>query len=117
MEAAVDLGIPVSTIAFGTDDGTITLERAECQAACTEAPCLQVNYRHQYRVTPEELDQLIDDLRAGRLADEIPDHGTLARLRQKIPADRWVQPVAPEAVTGAPAWMPAPDSDPKEASR
>ena len=26
VEAAIDLGIPVSTIAFGTDDGTITLE-------------------------------------------------------------------------------------------
>jgi hypothetical protein len=26
---------------------------------------------------------LIDDLRAGRLADEIPPHGTLARVRQR----------------------------------
>ena len=33
-------------------------------------------------------DQLIDDLRAGRLDDEIPPHGTLARVRQRIPADR-----------------------------
>ena len=30
-----------------TPDGLITLEHAECQAACTEAPCLQVNYRHR----------------------------------------------------------------------
>ena len=36
-----------------TPDGLITLEHAECQAACTEAPCLQVNYRYRYRVTPE----------------------------------------------------------------
>ena len=35
-----------------TDDGLITLQHAECQAACTEAPTLQVNYRHRYRVTP-----------------------------------------------------------------
>src|SRR3954464_10305783 len=34
-----------------TPDGLITLNRAECQAACTEAPCLQVNYRYRYRVT------------------------------------------------------------------
>lgn len=100
-----------------TPDGAITLERAECQAACTEAPCLQVNYRHRYRVTPEELDALLDDLRAGSLADEIPDHGTLARVRQKIPTDRWVQPVAPEAVTGAPPWIPAAAPDSTEASR
>ena len=36
-----------------TDDGLITLQHAECQAACTEAPTLQVNYRHRYRVTNE----------------------------------------------------------------
>jgi NADH-quinone oxidoreductase subunit E len=92
-----------------TDDGLITLEQAECQAACTEAPCLQVNYRYRYRVTPGELDQLLADLRAGRLADEIPDHGTLARVRQQIPADRWLRPVPPEDVTDAPSWMPAPE--------
>ncbi len=90
-----------------TDDGAITLEQAECQAACTEAPCLQVNYRYKYRVTPDELDELLDDLRAGRLADEIPDHGTLARVRQQIPAERWVRPVPPDEVEGAPPWMPA----------
>ncbi|MDZ7679308.1 MAG: NAD(P)H-dependent oxidoreductase subunit E [Acidimicrobiales bacterium] len=92
-----------------TDDGLITLEQAECQAACTEAPCLQVNYRFRYRVTPDELDQLIADLRAGTLADEIPPHGSLARVRQQIPADRWVRPVAPEDVDGEPLWMPAPE--------
>jgi NADH-quinone oxidoreductase subunit E len=92
-----------------TDDGLITLEQAECQAACTEAPCLQVNYRYRFRVTPGELDQLLTDLRAGRLADEIPDHGTLARVRQQIPADRWLRPVPPEDVTDAPSWMPAPE--------
>ena len=46
-----------------TPDGLFTLEHAECQAACTEAPCLQVNYRHRYRVTAADLDTLIDDLR------------------------------------------------------
>lgn len=92
-----------------TDDGQITLEQAECQAACTEAPCLQVNYRFRYRVTPDELDTLLADLRAGKLADEIPPHGTLARTRQQIPADRWVRPVPPEEATDVPAWMPAPE--------
>jgi NADH-quinone oxidoreductase subunit E len=72
-----------------TDDGLFTLEDVECIAACTEAPALQVNYRFRYKVTPDEFDQLIDDLRANRLADEIPRHGTLARIRQKVPADRW----------------------------
>ena len=34
-----------------TPDGMFTIEHAECQAACTEAPCLQVNYRYRFRVT------------------------------------------------------------------
>lgn len=96
-----------------TADGAITLERAECQAACTEAPCLQVNYRYRYRVSTDELDQLFDDLAAGRLADEIPDHGTLARVRQHIPADRWVKPIPPEQA-GRPAWLPVPAADTEE---
>ena len=66
-----------------TDDGMFTVEGVECIAACTEAPCLQVNYRHRYRVTPDDLDALIDDLAAGRLDDEIPIHGVLARVRAR----------------------------------
>jgi NADH-quinone oxidoreductase subunit E len=72
-----------------TPDGTFTVEDVECIAACTEAPCLQVNYRFRYRVSNGDFDQLIDDLRAGRLDDEVPPHGTLARVRQRVPADRW----------------------------
>jgi NADH-quinone oxidoreductase subunit E len=88
-----------------TADGLITLHRAECQAACTEAPCLQVNYRYRYRITPTELEQLIDDLRAGRLDGEIPPHGTLATVRQHIPADRGVGAVDPDDELGPPAWV------------
>jgi NADH-quinone oxidoreductase subunit E len=92
-----------------TADGLFTLEHAECQAACTEAPTLQVNYRYRFRVTNESFDSLVDDLRSGRLADEIPPHGTVAKIRQRIPADRAVGAVPPEDVTEPPAWMPAPE--------
>jgi NADH-quinone oxidoreductase subunit E len=88
-----------------TPDGLFTLQHAECQAACTEAPTLQVNYRHRYRVTNDEFDQLVDDLRAGRLDNEIPPHGTLARNRQHIPADKAVGAVPPEDATTAPPWI------------
>jgi NADH-quinone oxidoreductase subunit E len=87
-----------------TADGLITLQHAECQAACSEAPTLQVNYRHRYRVTTEAFDQLVDDLRAGRVKD-VPPHGTLARNRQQIPADRMVGAPDPDEVTEAPAWI------------
>jgi len=88
-----------------TADGLVTLERAECQAACTEAPCLQVNYRYRYRVTAADVDALLDDLVAGRLDGEIPAHGVVARVRQHIPAERAVPVQPPEAVTAAPAWF------------
>ena len=88
-----------------TADGMFTLQHAECQAACTEAPTLQVNFRHRYRVTTAEFDQMVDDLRAGRLEGEIPPHGTLARVRQRIPADKAVGAVPVEQATSAPAWI------------
>src|SRR5690606_21016771 len=79
-----------------TPDGMFSLHHAECQAACTEAPCLQVNYRYRFRMTPDGLERLIDDLESGRLDGEIPPHGTLAQVRQRIPADRGVGPVDPD---------------------
>lgn len=88
-----------------TADGMFTLQHAECQAACTEAPTLQVNYRHRFRVTAEDFDRLVDDLAAGRLDDEIPPHGTLGRNRQVIPAEKAVGAVHPDDVAGAPEWV------------
>ena len=91
-----------------TPDGMFTLASAECQAACTEAPCLQVNYRYRYRVDTEGFDQLIDDLASGSLEGEIPQHGITARVRQHIPADRAVGAVPPESVNEQPVWLAAP---------
>ncbi len=71
-----------------TPDGLFTLEDVECIAACTEAPAIQVNYRYRYKVTEHGFDDLIDDLRDGRLNDEVPPHGTLARVRQRT-TDGW----------------------------
>ena len=100
--AEATLGIKAGST---TDDGMFTLQHAECQAACTEAPTLQVNYRHRYRVTAASFDQLVDDLRAGRLDAEIPPHGTLTRRRQEIPADREVGAEHPDDVEGPPPWI------------
>lgn len=71
-----------------TQDGEFTLEETECLAACTEAPALQVNYRYFHKITHDQFDQLVDDIRAGKKADEIPPHGTLSRVRQQIPAEK-----------------------------
>jgi NADH-quinone oxidoreductase subunit E len=87
-----------------TADGKFTLEDVECIAACTEAPCLQVNYRYFHRITPEQADELIDDLRAGKLAHEVPRHGTLSRVRQRVPDDRRAG-VAPPDQNVEPTWL------------
>ncbi len=72
-----------------TADGLFTVEDVECIAACTEAPCLQVNYRYFHRITHDQADRLFDDLRAGRRDAEVPPHGTTTRIRQRIEPDRW----------------------------
>ncbi len=92
-----------------TDDGLFTLEDVECMAACTEAPCLQVNYRHEYRLDHDDFDTLIDELRAGSRPD-IPDHGTLGLVRQHIPDGRMAGIDTPEK-TGTPEWFAARSSN------
>ena len=72
-----------------TADGLFTLEDVECIAACTLAPCLQVNYRYFPQVTAEGFDDIVASLKRGDLDDDVPPHGTLARVRQRVPEGRW----------------------------
>ena len=51
-----------------TDDGKITLEHAECLAACDYAPVVTVNYEFFDQQTPESATGLVDALRGGRAA-------------------------------------------------
>ena len=67
-----------------TPDGVFTLHEAECLADCDQTPCVQVNHRYVGGQTPESFDALVGDLRAGRLSDTIPNHGTLVRVRRSV---------------------------------
>jgi NADH-quinone oxidoreductase subunit E len=49
-----------------TEDGKVTLEHIECNAACDYAPVVMVNWEFFDNQTPESARQLVDDLRAGR---------------------------------------------------
>ena len=112
-----------------TEDGKITLEHVECNAACDYAPVMMVNWEFMDNQTPESATQLVDDLRAGKevrstrgprictwreaervlagfpdgLADEGPAAGpaSLAGLRDR-PRARLDRP-ADDAVRTAPA--------------
>jgi NADH-quinone oxidoreductase subunit E len=48
-----------------TDDGKVTLEHLECNAACDYAPVMMVNWEFFDNQTPESAVRLVDDLRAG----------------------------------------------------
>ena len=67
-----------------TADGQFTLEEVECIAFCGAAPCLTVNWRFFGNVSNDDFDQLVEDLAAGRLADDVPPHGTLNRVRRQV---------------------------------
>ncbi len=49
-----------------TDDGRITLEHVECNAACDYAPVMTVNWEFMDNMTPESAVELVDDLRSGK---------------------------------------------------
>jgi NADH-quinone oxidoreductase subunit E len=49
-----------------TEDGKITLEHVECNAACDYAPVMMVNWEFMDNMTPQSATQLVDDLREGR---------------------------------------------------
>lgn len=48
-----------------TEDGKITLEELECNAACDYAPVIMVNWEFFDNQTPESAKTLVDDLRDG----------------------------------------------------
>lgn len=56
-----------------TEDGKLTLERIECNAACDYAPVMMVNWEFFDNMTPETALQLVDDILAGK--DIVPTRG------------------------------------------
>jgi NADH-quinone oxidoreductase subunit E len=49
-----------------TEDGKVTLEHVECNAACDYAPVVMVNWEFLDNQTPESAVQVVDDLRSGK---------------------------------------------------
>ncbi|MEW1694140.1 NADH-quinone oxidoreductase subunit NuoE [Streptomyces sp. NPDC093249] len=86
-----------------TDDGKVTLEHIECNAACDFAPVVMVNWEFFDNQTPESAKKMVDDLRAGRTVE--PTRGAplctfkeTARILAGFPDER---PGAVEATGGA----------------
>lgn len=88
-----------------TPDGLFTIEDVECIAACTEAPACQINYRYFHRVTDDDFDGVIAEIRAGKRSD-IPAHGTLGLVRQQLAGDQ-IANITPPEQQSEPAWFAA----------
>ncbi|MFC4565254.1 NADH-quinone oxidoreductase subunit NuoE [Nocardiopsis mangrovi] len=56
-----------------TDDGKVSVEHIECNAACDFAPVVMVNWEFFDNQTPESAKRLVDDLRLGK--DVTPTRG------------------------------------------
>ncbi len=75
-------------------DGTITLERLECNAACDYAPVMMVNWEFFDNMTPQKSLQLVDDILAGkqvkpsRGADSVASFKDVSRVLAGFPDGR-----------------------------
>ena len=113
-----------------SEDGKITLERIECNAACDYAPVVMVNWEFFDNQSPESALEMIEDIQAGRdihptrgpivaptfkenervLAgfldgheNEGPSAGPATLLGREIAAKNgWTEPVADKAADQAP---------------
>ena len=59
-----------------TDDGAVTLERIECNAACDYAPVVMVNWEFFDNQTPDTARATVDRLRAGQPV--VPTRGAMS---------------------------------------
>ena len=76
------------------EDGTITLERLECNAACDYAPVMMVNWEFFDNMTPKKALTLVDDILAGkdikpsRGADTVASFKEVSRVLAGFPDGR-----------------------------
>jgi NADH-quinone oxidoreductase subunit E len=65
-----------------TEDGKITLERVECNAACDYAPVLMVNWEFFDNQTPASARDVVDQLRAGAAVAPSRGAGSVATFKE-----------------------------------
>jgi NADH-quinone oxidoreductase subunit E len=88
-----------------TPDGTITLEHAECLAACDYGPVMTVNYEFFDGVDPDTARRVVDELRAG--GRPMPTRGArLCTLREMSRQLAGYSETRDDAVADGPAGAP-----------
>lgn len=61
-----------------SDDGLFTLSEVECLGACVNAPMIQINDDYFEDLKPEDMEKIIDELRAGKKPLPGPRNGRFA---------------------------------------
>ncbi len=87
-----------------TADGSITLEHAECLAACDYAPVMTVNYEYFDQVDTEKANEIVAQLRSGRRPH--PDRGAALCSFKQISRQLAGFDEAPSDIEGDPAREP-----------
>ena len=65
-----------------TEDGLFSYEEVECLASCDRAPCMQVNLRFKYDLTPKMIDDMLAAMRGGT-------YDVKPRPQTKAPGRHW----------------------------
>ncbi len=68
-----------------TADGKFTLVEVECLGACVNAPMVQINDDYYEDLTPELMDKMLDDLKAGKKLAEGSQTGRRGSCAQNGP--------------------------------
>jgi NADH-quinone oxidoreductase subunit E len=89
-----------------TEDGAVTLEHVECNAACDYAPVVMVNWEFFDNQTPDSAVALVDELRAGKQVT--PTRGApLATFKEVERVLAGFPDPRPDAVAAGPGAGPA----------
>jgi (2Fe-2S) ferredoxin len=84
-----------------TGDGLFTLEEEECLAACDKAPVVAVNYVFYDQVTADRMEEMINEIREGRVPEAARGAGSPGDLKE---VSRMLAGIGPGAA-------PSPDTE------
>ena len=76
-----------------TADGIFSYEEVECLAACDRATCMEVNLEFVYDLTPQKIDAMLDEMRAGR-------YRVAPMAQTEMPQSTWAIPQDAQVASG-----------------
>lgn len=97
-----------------TADGRFSLEAAECLGTCDGAPSMQINYEDFYKVTPDEVVELIEKLARGERVTSVRDEPI--KTHKEIARETAMAGVRPDRVASGPQRTVGGETPPEDLS-